>query len=255
MIKTIITTSCVCLSTLYLSAAVGAELSVKGIVDVRVSSTDSITSNLHGGYGKFSSNDGIGLSLAQLGGELSAEWDSGVSAHAIGNGYVDDQESTFGITEAFVRYKTLPNESGYRFATKAGIFYPDISLENNATAWATQHTLNSSSLNTWVGEEIRALGTEFKLTRLGRFHQNNFDLNLTVSAYVSNDPLGALISWRGWSISQRQTLWNEKRPLPDFLANRPGNSLETQASVTDPFLEIDGRIGYHVKAILPFTKR
>lgn len=243
------------ITSVYSSIVTAADVKVNGIIDVRASSTDSIESYLHGGYGKFSSNDGEDLSLAQLGVALTATWESGLSGHIVANSYADSEETEFGLTEAFLRYRTLPNESGYRFSTKAGIFYPDISLENKATAWASQHTLNSSSLNTWIGEEIRALGSEFKLTRLGKFNQANYDMNLTVSAFVNNDPTGALISWHGWVISQRQTLWTEKRKLPDFIANRPGNILEPQADSTDPFLEVDNRIGAHIKGDIVFHQK
>lgn len=236
-------------------AVSGAEIKYRGIIDIRASHTDSIDSYLHGGYGKFSANNGSQLSLAQLGLDLSISWDNGLSTHVVGNGFSDSDESKYGFTEAFVKYKSLPNENGYRWQNKFGIFYPDISYENQVTAWSSRHTLNSSAINTWLAEEVRFIGNEISLTRLGRFNDAPYDLHFSITAFKNNDPVGALLSWHGWTISQRQTLWDEKRTLPNFEALRPGNALASQAKQSDPFTEIDQRIGFHAKGAISFHQQ
>lgn len=228
---------------------------LRSIVDIRVSDTSSSTSYLNAGYGKFSSNNGHRISLAQIGIEHSLSWESGLSSHLVANAFQDENKVKVGITEAYLKYRSLVNESGYRWQSKHGIFYPNISLENDAIAWASKYTLNSSMINTWVGEEIRALGSEVSLSRLGRFHNVPYDLSFTVSAFVNNDPTGSLLSWHGWTQSNRQTLWTEKRKLPNFLALRPGNALAGQAKSSDPFDEIDSRIGFYGKAEANFHKK
>jgi hypothetical protein len=229
-----------------------AEYSAHGIVDVRISNVDSLaTSYLVGGQGKFASEDGLQFSLAQLGTDLSIKWDNGISAHGVVNAYLKgtgkSETSVVNFTEAYLKYRGLPTASGYRFQTKVGIFYPEISLENNAYAWASKDTLNSSMLNTWIGEEIRVLGSEFKLTRLGRMNNDAFDLSFSATAFVNNDPAGALLAWHGWTSSTRQTLWTEKRPISWFPALEEGQPLENQARASDPFLEVDDRVGYHLR--------
>lgn len=224
------------------------EVDVHGLLDFRFSSSDSIDSYLSAGMGKFGYSDGQQLSLAQLGADLSLSWDSGISSHLVVNGYLDDEDSAVGMTEAYLKYRSLPNQSGYRWQSKLGIFYPEISLENNAFAWASKNTLASSTINTWIGEEIRVLGTEFKITRLGKMHKSNNDFSFSGTVFTNNDPAGAMLSWHGWTLSSRQTLWTESRPIPDFDARMPGYDLNGQAGKSDPFLELDDRIGFHLKA-------
>ena len=231
------------------------EANFHGLLDLRVTTTDSLTSYTQGGYGKFAVNDGETFSLSQAGAQLSLAWDSGISAHVVANAYNNNDDFKIGLTEAYLKYSGLPNASGYRWQSKLGIFYPRISLENNAYAWASKNTLNSSSLNTWIGEEVRVLGNEITLTRLGRINKNPFDLSLSVSAFVNNDPSGSMLSWHGWTISNRQTLWTEKIPLPSFRARMQGYDLYTQASSSDPFLELDDRVGGHVRAEVKFHKK
>jgi len=240
--KTIIV--CLCI----IQSLNAAEYEFHGIVDFRASSVDSLAKGyVAGGQGKFGLSDGVQFSIAQAGAQIAVTWDNGLSAHGVINAFIDDEDSTFGLTEAYFKYKGLPNESGYRFQIKAGIFYPEISLENNAYAWASKDTLNSSMINTWIGEEIRVLGSEFKLTRLGRMNNDAFDLSLSASVFTNNDPAGALIAWHGWTTSSRQTLWTESRQFPWFPALESGFALAGQAEKSDPFLELDNNVGIHIR--------
>lgn len=225
-----------------------AEFQFHGIIDIRASSTDSLEkSYIAGGQGKLGISKGQQISIAQTGLELSAQWDNGVSLHGVFNGFLDDEDSAVGLTEGYLKYRGLPNESGYRLQIKGGIFYPEISLENNAFAWASKDTLNSSTLNTWIGEEVRVLGTEIKITRLGRLNNDAYDLSFSASAFVNNDPSGALLAWHGWTMSSRQTLWGEGREFPWFPALAEGGALAEQAAKSEPFLEIDDDLGYHLR--------
>lgn len=238
---------------LYNAPINAAEYKINGIIDIRATATDSLDkSYLAAGQGKLGKDNGSQLSIAQAGAEMSVNWDNGISAHGIINAYAnkgsDNEESmAIGFTEAYLKYRAVPNTAGYRLQVKTGIFYPEISIENNAYAWASRDTLNSSMLNTWLGEEVRVLGAEFKLTRLGRINNNNFDLSLSASLFANNDPAGALLSWHGWTMGSRQTLWTEKREIPWFPAREPGGDLAEQAAESDPFLEIDHRLGYHIR--------
>ncbi|WP_241238800.1 hypothetical protein [Colwellia sp. Arc7-635] len=238
----------VTLLMLSISAVNSAEVKWHGVLDIRATQANTLESYIDGGYGKFNSHDGANISLAQAGGEFIVEWDTGISAHIVANAYSDKNDSTVGLTEAFLKYRALPNDAGYRWQTKMGIFYPEISLENNAFAWASRNTLNSSAINTWLGEEIRVLGGEVALTRLGKFNDNGFDITVAATAFVNNDPAGALLSWHGWTIGNRQTLWTESKAIPDFRARMPGYDLNEQAEKSDPFLELDDNWGFHLRS-------
>jgi len=227
-----------------------AESELHGIFDIRALANKSIPSYLESGYGKFDNSDGQNLSLAQAGLSYSLSWQSGISAHLITNAYLNKTDNNIGFTEGYLKYRSLVNSSGYRWESKLGIFYPKISIENNAIAWASKYTLTSSSINTWIGEEIRVLGNEWSITRLGRFHKNPYDISFSLTPFINNDPAGSMISWHGWTIGNRQTLWTESRPLPSILALREGNPLAHQAKSSDPFLELDSRIGLHGTAKL-----
>jgi hypothetical protein len=237
-------------SLFLLSDAQAVETQFHGLIDIRASSTDSLDSYLNGGYGKFAQNDGEHLSLSQGGAELKLTWDSGLSAHLVANAYIDQEDSAIGFTEAYLKYRSLPNSNGYRWQAKLGAYYPEISLENDAVAWASKHTLNSSSINTWIGEEIRVLGSQFSLTRLGRLTGDVYDLSFAASAFVNNDPAGSMLSWHGWTVSSRQTLWTENLLIPPIRAMMPNYDLAGQARRSDPFKEVDDRIGFHGRAEL-----
>jgi len=241
--------------SLLASPVMATEVSIKGVVDVRASYTDSLISYADGGYGKFGLSDGNEFSLSQLGGEVVLSWDSGMSAHVVANAYANQDYIDGGITEGFFKFRGVPNENGYRWQNRTGIFFPKISLENNAIAWASKHSLNSSAINTWIGEEVRVLGSEFTLTRLGKFNDSVFDASLSLTAFVNNDPAGSLLSWHGWTIGNQQTLWTESRPLPPFPAHLSGNDLAGQAQQTDPFKEVDQRVGYHAAVELKRHKK
>lgn len=223
-----------------------AEYNTRGIIDIRISENDSLTSYRDGGYGKFDLSNGGALSLAQAGLSFSVDWDSGLSAHLVLNGYHQNDDARVGVTEGYLKYLSLPSENGYRWQSRFGFYYPEISIENNAFAWASKYTLNSSTINTWLGEEVRVLGNEYTLTRLGKFHQHSFDIEATLGLFVNNDPTGALLSWHGWTIGNRQTLYHEQVTLPPLLALQPGNPLEgKQAIASDPFKEVDDRLGWY----------
>ena len=217
-----------------------------GLVDLRYTSTDSFESYPTGGVGKFRYSDGSGPSVAQAGVKYQLILDDW-SFNWVGMAYLDDEKNKLGTTEAFVRYRGTPNESGYRQQVRIGFMYPQISMENIATAWASPYTLTYSTQNTWLGDEVRHVGLEWSLDRLGKNHNSDHDLNLTLSAFQYNDPTGSLLAWHGWTQSSRQTLWGEQMPFPIPPALLPGNMLETQAPVSDPFVELDSDFGYHIK--------
>jgi len=226
-----------------------ADTKIHGIVDVRASSTNTSHSYLDGGQGKFANNNGNHVSLAQAGLEISVITDSGFSGHLVANGYINGHANHGGLTELYIKYKSLPNSAGYRFENRTGMIYPNISLENKAYAWASIDTLNSSTLNTWIGEEIRVLGSEFTLTKLGNVQNHNYDLSFSATIFSHNDPAGAMLAWHGWTQSSQQTIWPQQLKIPAFPGRfQANNNLHNQAPYSEPYLELDHSLGEHFRA-------
>jgi len=233
------------ISLLLISSEVySAEQTLKGIIDTRgIYVTDDTQSYLSGSYGKFNFDSDTQFTLAQLGLQYALKWENNLSLHAVGNLYLDDQNNGIGLTEVFVSYKSLPNQNGWRLKSKAGVFYPKISLENIATAWSTPYTLTSSSLNNWIGEELRHTGIQLTLDKLGKFAKSPHNLSFDIALFQNNDTAGAMLSWHGWTIGNRQTSLNEKLVVQPFLARE--TTLSAQAANSDPFIELDNRWGVH----------
>ncbi len=215
---------------------------ISGIIDARASSTDSFNSWVDGGWGKYRYSDGSEFSIAQAAITLDKEWDA-LSLHITANSVIDDSETEVGLTEFWLKYKTLPNQNGYRYSLRAGFMYPEISVENKGTAWSSPYTLSWSGINSWIGEELRHIGLEFNVERLGKFHNSEHDFKFSTSVFGNNDTTGAMLAWHGWTNSSRQTLWRKSIPVPWRKAQAPGNHLEVQARNSDPFDEIDDKLG------------
>ena len=219
-----------------------------GVIDVRVGYADSIDSYLDGGLGKFGVNYGAHLALSQLGLNYHSQWGDAWSSRIVANGYVDGINNGLGITEAILRYRDIPSEQGIRFDVQFGLMYPRISLENVATAWASPFTLNYSTMNSWLAEEVRHIGLLTTVESLGKYRQSEHDFSLTAEAFMFNDTTGAMLAWQGWTQTSRQTLVQETIPITAIPAMEEEGMLEAQAANSDPFTELDDRIGGHVLA-------
>lgn len=69
------------------------EQTISGLIDFRVSLTDSSDSYLKGGYGKFRYSDGTGASLAQLAINYRLDWENNFSFHLTTNAYGDNENN------------------------------------------------------------------------------------------------------------------------------------------------------------------
>lgn len=234
------------ISLLNLQHVCATEYDLSGLIDIRATSTDSSISYLKGGYGKFRYSDGENISLAQLALTLKVDWENNLSFHLLTNAYQDGETNGFGITEAFFRYRALPNADGIRFQGRFGFMYPKISLENIAVGWSSPYTLSYSTMNSWLAEEVRHVGIEGSISKLGKFSGSAHDFTLSTVLFGNNDPNGSMLSWHGWVQSSRQTFWNEKLDFPQFPALNEGQALETQAKYSDPFVELDSLNGYQI---------
>lgn len=167
---------------------------------------------------------------------------------------VDDGDSGIDLTEAYLAWQPVPR-SPFRHSVRTGIFYPPLSLENVGPAWTSPYTGSFSAINTWVGEELRTIGAEWSVRRsLGpRVRQREF--RILASTYYGNDPAGALLSWRGWALHQRQSRLDDALLLPAVPQIQPGAMFGKQAPATEPFEEIDHRPGFYYGAEWNFGRR
>ncbi|TRX57440.1 hypothetical protein [Thalassomonas sp. M1454] len=225
------------------NVSISAEHKVRGLIDTRVSQVDGLNTHVNGNYGKYRFDHGTSLTLSQAVINYHLDFDAPLSINVVAIGYLDGIDDSIGISEASLKYQGIPSSSGVRFSSRAGFIYPKISFENNATGWTSPYTLTYSTINNWIGEELKHTGLEFTLDFLGKFRQSKHNLSLTTSVYKNNDTTGTLLSWRGWTQSSRQTLWHERLPVPPVKA-RFGGWLKHQAAETDPFIELDHRYGF-----------
>lgn len=218
-------------------------IDVRGLVDARLILTDNTLSWEERGLGKTRwGGDSTGdkrvigrIAEASLIFLPRFSWDWSGVVHIKTD---SQQHEPVDIVEAFLRYKPVP-KSEYKYELKLGAFFPPISLENEGIAWTSPYTITSSAINSWVGEELKTLGGELTVTR----EFDDFDLSLTGSAFIANDPAGTLLAWRGWALHDREAGIFDQLPLAPIRSIEPGGSVERQAPWVEPFHQIDSRVG------------
>lgn len=151
--------------------------------------------------------------------------------------YQDGQRRPFGVLDAWLRLRPV-STTPWRWSVKAGAFFPPISLENDGVGWTTPLTLTPSAINSWVGEELRAIGTEFAIEhRSGQATWRGI-----AAAFDHNDPAGDLLASRGWAMGDMTSALNAELREPDVYA---ANARVPAPVVFKPFTEIDHRIGWY----------
>lgn len=209
------------------------EFGLRGYVDYRLVRSADALSFVDGGLGK--TRFGADTSAVQFGGlgiqasfAPTAEWLALAEIQA-----QSSDEQTVDALEAYVRYRPV-STTPWRWSTRAGWFFPPLSLENDAVGWTTRRTLTPSAINSWIGEEVRALGSEW---RIERRHAAGA-LEALAAVYLGNDPTGELIAARGWSLSDLYYGIGSSVREPDNLDDSPPYRY-------DPFVEIDDRVGWY----------
>ncbi len=208
--------------------------------------TAGYTSWTEGFVGKLRFDDGsdglvLSRSFIEYLGRISDTLDANVSAGI----YADDLGSPVDLTEAYLEWRPVPR-SRNKYRIKLGAFYPRISLENTGAGWTSPYTLSSSTINTWVAEELRIFGAEFSVTRRPMALGGNHQFGLQVATFRGNDPTGSLLAWKGWSAHDRQSRFGDELPLPPLPQIQPGMLFELQDPYVAPFREVDGRMGFYV---------
>lgn len=171
--------------------------------------------------------------------QLTSSW----SIDAVAN-YYEDGEQHVGFTQAFVQYKPLsPNP--IKFKSRLGFFYPAMSIENVAEGWLSPYTYTQSSINSWIGEELRTVGGEFSAFSSGRSRRSPWSWEAHFGLFKGNDPLGSLITWRGFAMHDRQSLHHDRINFARIPSVISDDTIDGPAWV-EPFREIDGKWGFYV---------
>lgn len=215
-------------------------------VDLSYIDANGHPSWLEGSAGKLrfdSDNDGLLLSRGFVDYDLRVADTLTASINA--ELYLEDFSSTFDLTEAYLEWRPVPR-SANRYRLKVGAFYPRISLENSDPGWSSPYTLNSSAINTWVGEELRSYGAELSVSRRPEFLGGSHTFSLHASLFYNNDTAGGLIAWKGWSLHDRQSRLGDGVPLPPIPLIQPGMWWDSQDPFITPILEIDDTYGYYI---------
>jgi len=227
------------------ATAASANVRLSGRIELRAASTSGGEPWAEGGPVK--QRDGSGRDLRLAHGVLAIDWqddehplDARLLVHA-----ADDRSGVVDATEAYLRWRPVP-DSAWRTSLRAGAFFPEISRESGGLGWTPSLGLSTSAGNAWIGEELRTIGVEARWERAGRFIDSPNDWQISAALFTGNDTAGALLAWRGWAVGDRLTGLRERIELPALPAFQTGGGIADQVPWTNPFREIDGRVGAYL---------
>jgi hypothetical protein len=178
-------------------------LSVNGDVDLRWVQASGVTSYLNGGLGILRFDpDHEGFQLGRA--FLSPAWRATdvMSVHAVIDAYGDGDRNSVDLSEFYLDVRPFPT-GPIRWRARVGAFFMPVSLENRASGWTSVYSITPSAVNTWIGEEFRTVGIELEARWLGASSGYFGEVAVIAAAYGWNDPAGALLSTRGFGLSDR----------------------------------------------------
>jgi hypothetical protein len=209
---------------------------------------------IEGGEGKLRFADDAGLAGNHLAAEYRGRIADTLRVKAVLD-YADDASTGVDLTEAYLEWRPVPT-TGNQHTFRFGAFYPPFSLENGDVAWASPFSTSWSAINTWIGEEIRPLGAEWRMRRRLGFSGSPHELGGFVSAFYGNDPAGTLLFWRGFAMHDRQTRLNDELPMPPMPVYGAGGIIVgVRAQSVEPIEEIDDAPGYYAGIEWRYARR
>jgi hypothetical protein len=223
--------ACAILSAL---ARPAAALEYHALLDLRLVDSHGQESWSQGGFGTLRfDGEHDGLRLGQLSLALRQDFTDTLRLNLDAVAYGDHDRNAVDLTEAYVEWRPWPSEH-WRSRAKLGAFHPEISFENVLPSWRSPYSVSWSAVNTWLGEEIRTIGAEYRLDWLGQRNGGALDVSGMVGVYGMDDPAGGVIADRGWALHDRQST----------LFGRFGKA-GGELYVDTVFAEIDRRPGYY----------
>jgi len=177
-----------------------APATIHGVVDLRAGAADGETSFTLAEFGKarFGGDGGPGLRGNVEVANATLEWTPRFSwdLSAVVDAVVQPgQELPIDIGQAYLLYKPVPTSST-RFQVRAGLFYPPVSLENDSRAWGVTDTITPSAINSWIGEEVKVVGVEGKVSH----DFGDQAISATAGVFSFDDTAGTLLAFRGWAM-------------------------------------------------------
>jgi hypothetical protein len=225
------------------SAHAQQAFTVFGFVNARGVNASGPPSWMEHGFGRLEAGGDRNEFFADA--HVGADWNPlpWLTAHA--SGLARREPSRYagkrgGLVDAYVE---LHNE---HWQLRAGQFFLGTSRENTGPLWSSPYTMSFSALNTWIGEEVRPVGVDLQW-------KPNFYVTAGATAFRNNDTAGALLAWRGWTVGDRLSVYNEVLPLPPIFS-LPTGFADQRADGTVPFeKDLDKRTGYagRVRVQLP----
>jgi hypothetical protein len=142
------------------------------------------------------------------------------------------------LLEAWVRYRPA-STSEWLWSIKAGAFFPPLSLENEEIGWTSFWTITPSAINSWVGSEIRIIGTEGTV----QWRRHSGTVTLIGGIFGWNENAGELIADRGWNLDDRVSGLYEKVRLPDASVVLAGGTPPDHMHL---FVQFDSNPGWYL---------
>jgi len=237
---------------LAITAQLQAQSSFKlhGFLSAREIYTSGQPSWLQGGFGRFDTGAAdvnnhrlLTLGVAQIGAEWAPTTWLDLHAHGVAR---RDQSGAHGKRAGLLEaYVDLHSE---HFQLRAGQFFLGTSRENTEPLWTSPYTVSFSPLNSWIGEEFRPVGIDLAW-------RPNFYVTAGATAFRNNDSLGALIAWRGWTIGNRLTVYNEVLPLPPLFSLATDFASQRHDGTVPFERDLDGRTGVSARLRLQLPER
>jgi len=213
---------------------------LSAVIDFRIVLTDGERSFTDGGFGKSRfANGGSGLDAHAVPAAAELVWHGPIAWNVSGTvavAYQDEQDQPVDLIQAFVSWRPVPRGET-RFSMRAGLYWPEVSLEHEGAAWQVSDMITPSAINSWIGEEVKVVGLEAMASRPllgGR-------VSATLGLFGFNDTAGTLLAFRGWALHDQQTGAFSRQPIPPLGPDMAG----AQPQWTTPTLEADHRIGFY----------
>lgn len=230
---------------------------VFGYANARAIAVRAQPSWIEGGFGRFGSGAGDARSQRSLAEgllQLGAEWTPSRYFDAHVHGLARSRPRggrgrDAGLAEAYV--------DGHAFfgavdevQLRAGQFFLPTSRENREELWTSPYSITWSTLNSWIGEEVRPVGVDLQW-------KHGFYITAGVTAFRDNDTMGALLGWRGWASGNRLSLFDEVVPLPplDTLVSGSFSRFQRRDGSTPFKHDLDGRTGFAERIRLSLPER
>ena len=142
------------------------------VIDFRIVLTDGERSWTDGGFGRSRfGGGGDGVDVHAVPAEAELVWHGPIAWNVEGTlaaPYQDGQDQPVDLIEAYATWRPVPR-GATRFSVRAGMFWPQVSLEHEGPAWQVADMITPSAINSWIGEEVKVVGVEGGATHpLGR---------------------------------------------------------------------------------------